>query len=77
MLGRYPATGRPIDVAVTHCWKVRAERVVRFQQYVDTALVPPGMPAMRSRPPQNHTLENLQRSSLTLTLSDGEGQARS
>lgn len=39
--GRYDArhagTGRALDCQVCHVWTVRAGRIVRFQQYVDTA----------------------------------------
>lgn len=41
MEGRYTgsgkATGRPLDAQVAHVWDLRDGKVVRFQQYVDTA----------------------------------------
>jgi ketosteroid isomerase-like protein len=41
MLGRYKAqsraTGRTLDVQCAHTWWLRAGKVVRFQQMVDTA----------------------------------------
>ncbi len=40
-LGRYRArhrqTGKPLDAQFVHVWDVRNGKVVRFQQYVDTA----------------------------------------
>ena len=40
MLGRYRGThrqtGKALDVQCTHTWWVRGDRVVRFQQMVDT-----------------------------------------
>jgi uncharacterized protein len=43
MEGRYTgsgtATGRPLDAQVAHVWDFRDGKVVRFQQYVDTAQV--------------------------------------
>ena len=43
VLARYTATskatGKPIDVRVAHHFVVRAGRIVRFEQFVDTALV--------------------------------------
>ncbi len=35
--GRGRATGRPLDAQVAHVWDVRDGRVVRWQQYLDTA----------------------------------------
>ncbi|MBL8863117.1 MAG: nuclear transport factor 2 family protein [Planctomycetes bacterium] len=43
MLGRYRGksrrTGRELDVQCAHTWWIRAGRIVRFQQMVDTARV--------------------------------------
>ena len=43
VLARYTAvnkaTGKPIDVRVAHHFVVRGELIVRFEQFVDTALV--------------------------------------
>jgi len=43
MLGRYKATsratGKPLDVQCTHTWWLRDDKVIRFQQMVDTARV--------------------------------------
>ena len=43
MQGRYSArtkaTGRSLDAQVAHVWDIRDDKVVRFQQYVDTAQV--------------------------------------
>jgi ketosteroid isomerase-like protein len=35
--GTYKATGRPIDVQVAHVLKMRNNKLIKFQQYVDTA----------------------------------------
>ena len=35
--GVYRATGRRLDAQVCHLWAVRAGKIARFQQYVDTA----------------------------------------
>jgi ketosteroid isomerase-like protein len=49
VLARYTATnratGRPIDVRVAHHFIVRSGRIVRFEQFVDTAKVRDAMPA--------------------------------
>ena len=34
--GAHKATGRRVRAQFTHVWAVRAQRVVRFQQYTDT-----------------------------------------
>ena len=43
VLARYTAankaTGKPIDVRVAHHFNVRGGRIVRFEQFVDTAKV--------------------------------------
>lgn len=43
VLARYAAThkgtGKPIDVRVAHHFVVRGGRIVRFEQFTDTALV--------------------------------------
>ncbi|GAA2150845.1 nuclear transport factor 2 family protein [Kitasatospora kazusensis] len=43
VLARYTAvnkaTGKPVDVRVAHHFVVRGGRIVRFEQFVDTALV--------------------------------------
>ena len=48
-LARYTAvnkaTGRPIDVRVAHHFTVRGGLIVRFEQFVDTALVRDAMNA--------------------------------
>lgn len=35
--GRVKATGSPIDAQFAHVWQLRDGKVVRFQQYTDTA----------------------------------------
>lgn len=39
--GRYKgtmnATGRPVDAQFAHVWEIAGDKVVRFQQYTDTA----------------------------------------
>ena len=35
--GTYKATGKAIDAQVCHIWTFRGDRIVGFQQYVDTA----------------------------------------
>jgi len=35
--GIYKATGKRLDAQVCHVWGVRAGKVTRFQQYIDTA----------------------------------------
>ena len=35
--GRAKATGRDVDAQVAHVWDLRDGKIVRFQQYVDTA----------------------------------------
>jgi len=35
--GVYRATGRRLDAQVCHVWGVRAGKITRFQQYIDTA----------------------------------------
>lgn len=35
--GTYRATGKRLDAQVCHVWTLRDGRIVRFQQYVDTA----------------------------------------
>lgn len=51
VLARYTArnraTGRSIDVRVAHHFVVRGGLIVRFEQFVDTALVRDAMPAER------------------------------
>lgn len=37
--GTYRATGKPIRVPFAHVWTVGAGKLVRFQQYTDTAVV--------------------------------------
>jgi len=37
--GTYKATGKSFSAPFAHVWTVRAGKVVRFQQYTDTALV--------------------------------------
>jgi ketosteroid isomerase-like protein len=37
--GKYKATGRPIDAAVCVIYTLRNDRIVRFQQYCDTAQI--------------------------------------
>jgi ketosteroid isomerase-like protein len=41
VLGRYRAiskmTGRPVDAQMVHVWGLRDGKIVRFQQYTDTA----------------------------------------
>jgi len=48
VLGRYTATnkatGRHMDVRVAHHFIVRSGRIVRFEQFVDTARVRDAMP---------------------------------
>ena len=48
VLARYTATnkatGRPINVRVAHHFVVRAGKIVRFEQFVDTAMVRAAMP---------------------------------
>ncbi|MFG3291366.1 nuclear transport factor 2 family protein [Streptomyces sp. NPDC048179] len=48
VLARYTAvnraTGRPVDVRVAHHFVVRGGLIVRFEQFVDTALVRAAMP---------------------------------
>lgn len=43
VLARYTAvnkaTGKPLDVRVAHHFTVRGGKIVRFEQFVDTALV--------------------------------------
>jgi ketosteroid isomerase-like protein len=49
VLARYTATnkatGKPFDVRVAHHFVVRGGRIVRFEQFVDTARVRDAMPA--------------------------------
>lgn len=35
--GRYKTTGRSMDTQVCHVWGIKDGKVIRFQQYVDTA----------------------------------------
>lgn len=35
--GRYKTTGRSMDTQVCHIWNIKDGKVIRFQQYVDTA----------------------------------------
>lgn len=35
--GRMRATGKPVDAQFAHVWQLRDGKVVRFQQYTDTA----------------------------------------
>jgi len=35
--GVYKATGKRLDAQVCHVWGVRAGKITRFQQYIDTA----------------------------------------
>jgi uncharacterized protein len=35
--GVYTATGKRLDAQVCHVWGVRAGKITRFQQYIDTA----------------------------------------
>jgi uncharacterized protein len=42
--GRNKATGRALDVRVAHHYVVRGGRIVRFEQYVDSARVLAAMP---------------------------------
>ncbi|WP_086563875.1 nuclear transport factor 2 family protein [Streptomyces africanus] len=48
VLARYTAankaTGKPVDVRVAHHFTVRGGLIVRFEQFVDTALVRDAMP---------------------------------
>lgn len=37
--GTYKATGKSISVPFTHAWTLKDGKVVRFQQYTDTAVV--------------------------------------
>jgi hypothetical protein len=37
--GTYNATGKSFDAAFAHVWTLRDGKVVRFRQYVDSALV--------------------------------------
>jgi ketosteroid isomerase-like protein len=39
------ATGKDIDVRVAHHFIVRAGRIVRFEQFVDTAKIRDALPA--------------------------------
>jgi ketosteroid isomerase-like protein len=34
--GRHNTTGKELDAQVCHVWKVRDDKIVSFQQYVDT-----------------------------------------
>lgn len=35
--GRYKATGKSMDTQVCHVWDIKEGKLIRFQQYVDTA----------------------------------------
>lgn len=35
--GRYKATGKSMDTQVCHVWDIKDGKLIRFQQYVDTA----------------------------------------
>lgn len=35
--GRHKATGKDLDAQMAHIWWLRDEKIVRFQQYADTA----------------------------------------
>jgi uncharacterized protein len=35
--GRYKATGKSMDTQVCHVWEIKDGKVIKFQQYVDTA----------------------------------------
>jgi ketosteroid isomerase-like protein len=37
--GRYKATGRAMEADFAHVWRLRDRKIVRFKQYVDSALV--------------------------------------
>jgi ketosteroid isomerase-like protein len=43
--GTYKATGKPMDAQVCHVWTVKDGKVVKFQQYVDTAKLQDAMGA--------------------------------
>lgn len=41
--GKYKATGKSIDAQFCHIWDVKEGKLIRFQQYIDTARVQDAM----------------------------------